>query len=137
MPPPLQYENLCFISAPKLISDGPLKLQLVSLTRLALMAGIICTLYSPRHTSQPLPEQAIFFWPCKSPVCFSSSNLKKSPRYDEWFKNMHNFDDYLVSHSQLAAAQEPDDPLYNPYTWTHDQEETPVWAIMAQDPEKI
>lgn len=50
---------------------------------------------------------------------------------------MHNFDDYLVSRNQLQHAHEPDDPLYNPYTWTHKQDGTPVWAIMAQDPEKI
>lgn len=57
--------------------------------------------------------------------------------YDEWFKNMHNFDDYLISRNQLLSAHEPDDPLNNPYTWTHKQDGTPVWAIMAQDPEKI
>lgn len=50
---------------------------------------------------------------------------------------MCNFDDYLVSHNQLHAAREPDNALYNPYTWTHKQEGTPVWAIMAQDPDKI
>jgi hypothetical protein len=58
-------------------------------------------------------------------------------RYDEWFKNMNNFDDYLIAHDQLDSAKEPSDPLHNPYTWTHKQEGTPVWAIMAQDPEKI
>lgn len=51
--------------------------------------------------------------------------------------NMHNFHDYLAARDQLAHAHEPDDPLYNPYTWTHKQDGTPVWAIMAQDPEKI
>jgi hypothetical protein len=60
-----------------------------------------------------------------------------STRYDEWFKNMHNFDDYLEARNQLAHAHEPDDPLNNPYTWTHKQDGTPVWAIMAQNPEKI
>ena len=50
---------------------------------------------------------------------------------------MHNFDDYLVARNQLTSAHEPDDPLNNPYTWTHKQDGTPVWAIMAQDPEKI
>jgi hypothetical protein len=50
---------------------------------------------------------------------------------------MHNFDDYLVARGELAHAHEPDDPLHNPYTWTHKQDGTPVWAIMAQDPEKI
>jgi len=50
---------------------------------------------------------------------------------------MYNFDDYLVARSQLSSAREPDDPLNNPYTWTHKQDGTPVWAIMAQDPEKI
>ena len=50
---------------------------------------------------------------------------------------MHNFDDYIVARGQISSAKEPDDPLYNPYTWTHKQDGTPVWAIMAQDPEKI
>jgi O-methyltransferase domain len=50
---------------------------------------------------------------------------------------MHNFDDYLEARKQLAHAHEPDDPLNNPYTWTHKQDGTPVWAIMAQNPEKI
>ncbi len=58
-------------------------------------------------------------------------------RYDEWFKNMHNFDDYLVARGQLANALEPNDPVHNPYTWTHKLDGTPVWAIMAQNPEKI
>ncbi|TVY35408.1 O-methyltransferase [Lachnellula subtilissima] len=46
-------------------------------------------------------------------------------------------DDYLVARNQLTSAHEPDDPLNNPYTWSHKQDGTPVWAIMAQDPEKI
>jgi hypothetical protein len=50
---------------------------------------------------------------------------------------MHNFDDYLVARGQLEHAKEPDDPLQNPYTYYHKQDGTPVWAIMAQDPEKI
>jgi len=57
--------------------------------------------------------------------------------YDEWFKNMHNFDDYLVARNQLAHATEPDNPTHNPYTWTHGQDGVPVWAIMSQDPEKF
>ncbi|KAH7121434.1 O-methyltransferase-domain-containing protein [Dactylonectria macrodidyma] len=54
--------------------------------------------------------------------------------YDEWFKNMHNFDDYLVSSGNFS---EPDDPLRNPYTAYHKQEGTPVWSIMMQNPEKL
>jgi hypothetical protein len=50
---------------------------------------------------------------------------------------MHNFDDYLEARKQLAHAHESDDPLNNPYTWTHKQDGAPVWAIMAQNPEKI
>jgi hypothetical protein len=50
---------------------------------------------------------------------------------------MTNFDAYLTARGQLAAAQEPSDPLHNPYTWTHSQDGTPVWAIMAQDAERI
>lgn len=57
--------------------------------------------------------------------------------YDEWFKNMVNFDDYLAEKGLLGHAAEPFDQLHNPYTWTHKSEGTPVWAIMARDPEKI
>jgi hypothetical protein len=59
------------------------------------------------------------------------------PRYDEWFKNMHNFDDYLAAKGQLQNAREPEDPLYNPYTWYHKQEGKPIWAIMSQDQERF
>lgn len=50
---------------------------------------------------------------------------------------MHNFDDYLAARGQLEHAKEPDDPLHNPYTYYHKQDGTPVWAIMAQNPEGI
>ena len=50
---------------------------------------------------------------------------------------MVNFDDYLVARDQVVHAREPEDPLNNLYTWTHKQDGTPVWAIMAQHPEKI
>jgi hypothetical protein len=60
-----------------------------------------------------------------------------SRRYDEWFKKMHNFDDYLVTKGQLQNAREPEDPLHNPYTYYHKQEGTPVWAIMSQDAERF
>ncbi|KAF5966180.1 O-methyltransferase B [Fusarium coicis] len=54
--------------------------------------------------------------------------------YDEWFKHMHNFDDYLVSKGKY---EEPQDPLYNPYTAYWNQEGTPVWSIMMQNPERF
>ncbi|KAL6365452.1 hypothetical protein LRP88_01446 [Fusarium phalaenopsidis] len=54
--------------------------------------------------------------------------------YDEWFKHMHNFDDYLVSKGKF---EEPQDPLYNPYTAYYKQEGTPVWSIMMQHPERF
>ncbi|CCT73670.1 related to O-methyltransferase B [Fusarium fujikuroi] len=54
--------------------------------------------------------------------------------YDEWFKHMHNFDDYLVSKGRY---EEPQDPLYNPYTAYWKQEGTPVWSIMMQNPERF
>lgn len=60
-----------------------------------------------------------------------------SNRYDEWFKNMHNFDDYLAQKGQVPNATEPDDPLHNPYTFYHKQEGTPVWAIMSKDAERF
>lgn len=56
-----------------------------------------------------------------------------SRRYDEWFMNMHNFHEWVGEH----GLHEPDDPLRNPFTAYHKQEGTPVWAIMAQNPEKI
>lgn len=58
-------------------------------------------------------------------------------RYDEWFKKMHNFDDYLQEKGQVPNAKEPDDPLCNPYTFYHHQEGTPVWSIMSQSPERF
>ncbi|KND88464.1 Sterigmatocystin 8-O-methyltransferase [Tolypocladium ophioglossoides CBS 100239] len=57
--------------------------------------------------------------------------------YDEWLKKMHNFDDYLAEKGQLQHAREPDDSLYNPYTFSHKQEGTPVWVIMNQDPARL
>ncbi|RSL92312.1 hypothetical protein CEP52_013901 [Fusarium oligoseptatum] len=54
--------------------------------------------------------------------------------YDEWFKHMHNFDDYLVSKGKF---EEPQDPLYNPFTAYYKQEGTPVWSIMMQHPERF
>ncbi|RBR17231.1 hypothetical protein FVER53590_10263 [Fusarium verticillioides] len=54
--------------------------------------------------------------------------------YDEWFKHMHNFDEYLVSKGKY---EEPQDPLYNPYTAYWKQEGTPVWSIMMQNPERF
>ncbi|KAI8670112.1 Methyltransf-2 domain-containing protein [Fusarium sp. Ph1] len=54
--------------------------------------------------------------------------------YDDWFKHMHNFDDYLVSKGKF---EEPQDPLYNPYTAYYKQEGTPVWSIMMQHPERF
>jgi len=50
---------------------------------------------------------------------------------------MHNFDDYLAEKCQLQNAKEPDDPLFNPYTFYRKQEGTPVWTIMSQDPERF
>ena len=47
---------------------------------------------------------------------------------------MHNFDDYLVSKDKF---EEPQDPLYNPYTAYYKQEGTPVWSIMMQHPERF
>ncbi|KAK4455058.1 O-methyltransferase B [Podospora aff. communis PSN243] len=57
--------------------------------------------------------------------------------YDHWFKHMCKFDDYLAARGQLEAAREPEDPLRNPYTFFSGQDGTPVWSIMAQDPEKL
>ncbi|KAL2753098.1 hypothetical protein ACRALDRAFT_1083559 [Sodiomyces alcalophilus JCM 7366] len=54
--------------------------------------------------------------------------------YDEWFKHMHNFDDYLIASGEY---KEPDDPLRNPFTAYHKQDGTPVWAIMMQNPERL
>lgn len=47
---------------------------------------------------------------------------------------MHNFDDYLVSKGKY---EEPQDPLYNPYTAYWKQEGTPVWSLMMQNPERF
>jgi hypothetical protein len=78
---------------------------------------------------------SIFLWKYLSRHAYIEWFL--GDRYDEWFKNMHNFDDYLIARGQLANAREPDDALHNPYTWTHKQDGVSLWAIMAQDPEKL
>jgi hypothetical protein len=44
---------------------------------------------------------------------------------------------YLAARNQLSHAVEPDDAAHNPYTWSSGQDGKPVWAIMAQDPERI
>lgn len=67
----------------------------------------------------------------------SSIPHEQNYRYDEWFKNMHNFDDYLVARNELVHVKEPDSPTNNPYTWTHKRDWTPVRAIMSLDLEKI
>lgn len=57
--------------------------------------------------------------------------------YDQWFKHMHNFDDYLEARGQLASAREPDDQLNSPFTYYHKSDGTPVWEIMARNPEQL
>ncbi|KAK1757099.1 O-methyltransferase B [Echria macrotheca] len=57
--------------------------------------------------------------------------------YDDWFKHMVAFDDYLAARGLPDSAREPDDPLHNPYTFGSGQDGTPVWAIMAQNPERL
>lgn len=44
---------------------------------------------------------------------------------------------YLEARNQVSHAVEPDNPTHNPYTWSSGQDGTPVWAIMAQDPERL
>ena len=76
----------------------------VSSIKLTPMEVITNTLNFPSHTSQPLPDQGTFSSPCK---LFHSLQLQAlatlTGMYDEWVKNMYNFDDYLVSHDQLAS----------------------------------
>jgi uncharacterized small protein (DUF1192 family) len=50
---------------------------------------------------------------------------------------MHAFDDYLETKGQLKNASEPNDPLHNPFTAYTNQDGTPVWAIMSQNPERF
>ncbi|KAM7219617.1 O-methyltransferase domain containing protein [Rhypophila decipiens] len=57
--------------------------------------------------------------------------------YDQWFKHMHNFDDYLVARGQLENAREPDDQLNSPFTYYHKADGTPVWSLMARNPEQL
>lgn len=50
---------------------------------------------------------------------------------------MHNFDDYLEARGQLENAKEPGDQLNNPFTFYHKLDGTPVWSIMARNPEQL
>lgn len=55
--------------------------------------------------------------------------------YDAWLTSMVQFHEYLGVKGQLDNAREPDDALYNPYTYSHKQEGSSVWEIMSQDQE--
>ncbi|KAK4182902.1 S-adenosyl-L-methionine-dependent methyltransferase [Podospora australis] len=57
--------------------------------------------------------------------------------YDFWFKKAYNLDEYFVAHDQLTSAQEPADPLHNPFTWSSKQEGTHVFQIIASKPEDL
>ncbi len=54
--------------------------------------------------------------------------------YDNSFWSLVTFHDYLSARNSLT---EPDDPTFNPYTWSHGQDGKVVWEIMAQNPEKL
>ncbi|KAK4164690.1 S-adenosyl-L-methionine-dependent methyltransferase [Cladorrhinum sp. PSN259] len=91
--------------------------------------------------SQPSPSVLSY-----SHTKFSLSYLLDTPTspgylflamYDQWFKHVHNFDDYLEARGQLSSAREPDDPVRNPFTHYHGKDGTPVWEIMASNPEKL
>lgn len=52
---------------------------------------------------------------------------------------MVNFHKYVKERAAMdgKAVQEPDDPLRNPYTYRHGMDGSPVWAIMAQFPDRL
>lgn len=54
--------------------------------------------------------------------------------YDEYFKTMVPFDDYI---DHRGFATEPDDVCNCPYTWRHKQDGVNTWAIMSSFPERI
>ncbi|KAK3988728.1 S-adenosyl-L-methionine-dependent methyltransferase [Cladorrhinum sp. PSN332] len=91
--------------------------------------------------SQPAPTALSY-----AHTKFSLSYLLDTPNspgylflamYDQWFKHMHNFDDYLEARNQLSCAMEPDDPLRNPFTFYYKKDGTPIWQIIASNPEKL
>jgi hypothetical protein len=55
-------------------------------------------------------------------------------RYDNGFLVLDRFHEYLRARNALA---EPEDQRYSPYSWTHGQDGTPIYEIMAQNPERL
>ncbi|MCJ1395327.1 hypothetical protein MMC18_008211 [Xylographa bjoerkii] len=50
------------------------------------------------------------------------------------FLSLDRFHEYLTDR---GTPCEPDDPAFNPYTWTHKQDGTMFYDIMAQHPEQL
>ena len=61
------------------------------------------------------------------------AECNRSNRYDN-FLSLERFHEYL---SDRGTTCEPDDPAFNPYTWTHKQDGTMFYDIMAQHPEQL
>jgi hypothetical protein len=55
-------------------------------------------------------------------------------RFDEYFKSMVVFDEYMDATGRVT---EPDSVTHCPYTWRHGQEGKSVWEIMAQYPDRF
>ncbi|KAI1613983.1 S-adenosyl-L-methionine-dependent methyltransferase [Exophiala viscosa] len=55
---------------------------------------------------------------------------------DECLSTMLHFHQYIKDRGE-TPVHEPDDPLRNPYTHRHNQDGLPVWAVMAQFPERF
>lgn len=58
------------------------------------------------------------------------------PRNDECLSTLVHFHQYVKDRGE-TPVHEPDDPIRNPYTHRHGQDGLPVWAIMAQFPERL
>jgi hypothetical protein len=58
------------------------------------------------------------------------------PRNDECLSTLVHFHQYVKDRGEVPV-HEPDDPVRNPYTLRHGQDGRPVWAIMAQFPDRL
>ncbi|KAK5226560.1 hypothetical protein LTR47_009017 [Exophiala xenobiotica] len=55
---------------------------------------------------------------------------------DECLSTLVHFHQYVKDRGDVPV-HEPDDPLRNPYTHRHGQDGIPVWAVMAQFPDRL
>jgi hypothetical protein len=64
----------------------------------------------------------------------TKSSLLLSHSYDNSYLVVNRFHEYLVARGSLTEVV---DQKFSPYTWTHKQDGTPIYEIMAQYPERL